>query len=302
MGIVKATLDDFIGDDCPRLAAAVSYYTVFSLPGLLVLVTFLAGLFVAPATLSREIVDQIQVLIGRGAAEQVGAILRNATLPGAADPALTALGLVALVFAATSGFANLQSALNRVWQVEPDPRRGGMVRNFLLKRVLSFVMILGVAGLLLVAVVSQTLLSAFGRLVSGAVPSAASGLTLGLVNAGLSLLAATALFGVLFQVLPDARVRWRDAWRGATITGVLFVVGNVLLGLYLAHSRPGSAYGAAGSLALILIWLYYSSMIFLLGAEATQVLARRRGEEIRPSEGAVRVVLEKRVIRRENGS
>ncbi len=302
MGTLRATLDDFIGDDCPRMAAAVSYYTVFSLPGLLVLITFVAGLFVAPERLSQLILEQIRLLVGSRAATQVGAILENAHLPRMSNPALTGLGMIALLFAATTGFANLQSALNRIWQVEPDPERGGMVRNFLVKRVLSFVMILGVTALLLVSLVSQTAISAVGRFVTRTLPPLVSSPTLGLVNAGLSLIAATVLFGILFQVLPDARVRWRDAWRGATITGGLFVVGNVLLGLYLAHSDAGSAYGAAGSLALILIWIYYSCMIFFLGAEVTQVLARRRGEEIQPSDGAVRAVLEKRVIRQEIGT
>lgn len=295
MDILKSTISEFLSDDCPRMAAALSYYTVFSLPALLILVMLVASIFADPAELRGQILHQLQTLIGRDAAEQTLTILENADRPGAGGGVALVLGLGALLFAATGVFSQLQATMNRVWEVEPDPQRGG-VRNFLMKRVLSFAMILGVALLLLVSLLAQTILSSFGDLLTTLLPAALSGIALRVLSIGLSLVAATLLFGLVFLVVPDARVHWRDAWKGALTTAILFLIGNLLLGLYLSGGSRTAAYGAAGSLALILIWIYYSSMIFFLGAELTQVLARRRGEGIRPSRGAVRVVTERRTI------
>jgi membrane protein len=296
MEILKTTIREFLDDDCPRMAAALSYYTVFSLPAILILVMLMAGVLVDPADLRGQVLRQMQLLIGPGAAEQVRVILQNANRPGAGGGVAVAVGVGAMLFAATGAFAQLQQALNRAWEVGPDPDRGGF-RNFFMKRVLSFAMILGVTVLLVVSLLAQTILSAFGHLVATILPEAVSGIALRGLSIGLSLVAVALLFAAVFQVVPDARVPWRDAFRGAAATAVLFLGGNLLLGVYLSRSAPGTAFGAAGSLALILIWIYYSSMIFFLGAELTQVLSRRRGEEIRPSRGAVRVVTERRTIR-----
>lgn len=298
MKILKSTVKEFLKDDCPRMAAALSYYTVFSLPALLILVMLIAGVFADPTDLQGRILSEMRTAIGPAAAEQVRAILRNANRPGSGGVLTVGLSVIALLFAATGAFAQLQAALNRAWEVGPDPDRGG-VRNFLAKRALSFAMILGIALLLLISMLAQTVLTALGSFISSTLPAPWSGLLLQALSAVLSLVMATLLFGALFFVVPDARVPWRDAWKGAGATAVLILVGNLGLGVYLARSQPGSAFGAAGSLALILVWIYYSSMIFFLGAELTQVLARRRGETIRPSKGAVRVVLEQRTIREE---
>ncbi|MFW6330206.1 MAG: YihY/virulence factor BrkB family protein [Gemmatimonadota bacterium] len=297
MEIFKDTVNEFLKDDCPRMAAALSYYTVFSLPGLLLLMLLVAGVFADPADLQGRLLSQIRALVGEGGVEQVRAILRNLNRPGGGHPLAAGGSIAVLLFAATGAFAQLQGALNRAWEVEPDPERGGMVRNFLMKRILSFLLILGAALLLLVSLLAQTVLTAFGDFVQALLPPAFSAVALRGLSIGLSLFAAILLFGALFHILPDARVHWRDAWRGAAATGLLFLVGNTLFGFYLSTSSPGSAYGAAGSLALLLVWIYYSSMIFFFGAELTQVLARRRGEGIRPSRGAVRVVLERRIVR-----
>jgi membrane protein len=298
MGILKATINEFLRDDCPRMAAALAYYTVFSLPALLILLLLITGFFTDPATIQAQITEQLQRLIGPDAARQVGAIMENVESPASDGALMLVVGLAALLFAATGAFSQLQGTLNRVWEVEPDPERGGMVRNFLMKRVLSFGMILAVAILLLGSLLLQSALSVYGDIVAALLPEALTDVALRLSSIGLSVIAATLLFGVVFHVVPDARVHWRDAWKGALATGILFLAGNVLLGYYLSASSRASAYGAAGSLALILVWMYYSSMIFFLGAELTQVLARRRGEEILPSEGAVRVVIERRTVNR----
>lgn len=299
MQILKDTVSEFMADDCPRMAAALSYYTIFALPGLLILVMMVAGLFADPADLRGQVVHQIQTLMGPSAAEQVEAILRDTDRPGGGGIVTVVVGVAAILFAATGALAQLQVTLNRAWAVEPDPDRGG-VRNFLMKRVLSLGMILVVAVLLLVSLLAQTVLSYYGDLVTAILPDALSGLTLRITSLVLSLAVATGLFGVIFQVVPDARVEWRDAWKGAAATAVLFLLGNFILGLYFSSSSPGSAYGAAGSLALLLVWVYYSAMIFFLGAELTQVLARHRGVGIHPSKGAVRVLIKRQIIREES--
>lgn len=296
MGLIKDALDEFLKDDCPRMAAALSYYTIFSLPGVLMVVMLVAGVFVETERIQGRLLAQIQQLVGSGGAEQVQAILRNLKEPGTGNPVVVVLTVVVILFAATGAFAQLQNTLNRTWEVAPDPDAGGMIRTFLTKRVLSFLLILGVAFLLLVSVVAQTVLTAFGSFVAGVLPEALSGPALRTISLGLSFVVAVLLFGAMFQFLPDARVHWRDAWRGAAATAVLFLLGNLLFGLYLSRGSPGSAYGAAGSLAVLLVWIYYSSMIFFFGAEVTQVLAERRGAEIRPAPGAVRVVVERRQV------
>ena len=297
MRILKDTVSEFLRDDCPRMAAALSYYTIFSLPALLLLVMLIAGLVLDPERMRAQMLGPIRVLIGASGAELIEEILANAERPGTGNPLVVLVGGGALLFAATGAFAQLQASLNIVWQVEPDPDRRGMVGGFVAKRILSFLMIVGVAVLLLASTLTSAFLAALGDVVRGLLPAALTGPALAGLGIGASLLVAILLFGTLFQVLPDARVHWRDAWVGATATGVLFLIGNLLLGLYLGRSSPVSAFGAAGSLALILVWVYYSSNIFFLGAELTQVLARRRGEEIRPARGAVRVIRERHVIR-----
>jgi len=295
MGILKDTIREFLKDDCPRMAAALSYYTMFSMPALLILVMLIAGVFADPDALQGRIMEQMEALIGRGAAEQVVETLRLAEGPAAGNPLVVVLSVAALLFAATGAFAQLQGALNRAWEVEANPDRHDVV-NFLMKRGLSFLMIVGIALLLLASMLGSTLLAAFGDFIAALLPRPFSRVALHAMSLGATFVVATFLFGVLFRILPDARVHWRDAWRGAVATAALFILGNFLMGVYFARSSPGSAFGAAGSLALILAWVYYSSNIFFIGAELTQVLARRRGEGIRPSRGAVRVVVERRRI------
>jgi membrane protein len=208
----------------------------------------------------------------------------------------TILSIAALLFGATGAFGQLQSAINRAWEVMPDPDKGGL-KAVLLKRVFSFGMILSIAFLLLVSLVLSALLSAFGTALNQYLPSGLSGPLVQVINQLISLLVITLLFAAIFKVLPDARVAWRDVWVGAAFTAVLFVIGKYLIGLYLGHSNPGEAFGAAGSLAVMFIWVYYSSMILLFGAEFTQVWAKRHGSGIAPDRGAVRVLEERRPLR-----
>jgi membrane protein len=293
------TGNEFFNDRCPSMAAAISYYTFFSLPPLLFLLLMLLGTFLDPEDVRGAILEQIRSLIGRAGTEQVQIILEQADQPGRRLSIATLVGFVALGFGATTAFAELQAALNRAWGVEPDPARG-TIRNFLVKRVFSFGLVLVIAFLLLVSLVLSAGLVAFGDFL-GTQMGELSKVLLQALSLGISFGVFSLLFAAMFKVIPDAEIAWKDVRIGALITTLLFMLGKVLLGLYLGGADPGDAYGAAGSLAVIMIWVYYSSMILLLGAEFTRGWAERYGGGIQPSEGAVQVVEERRPIRRGNG-
>jgi membrane protein len=198
-----------------------------------------------------------------------------------------ALSVAGLLFGATGAFAQLQKALNTAWEVTPDPEQGGL-KNVLVKRVFSLGMILVIAFLLLVSLVISSLLSTFSEQLGGVLPGGLSAAAAWVINAAVSLAIITLLFAAIFKVLPDARIAWRDVWVGAFVTALLFTIGKFLIGLYVGQSDPGEAYGAAAALAILLVWVYYSAMIVFLGAEFTQVWARRHGTGIEPDDGAVR--------------
>lgn len=288
MGLLKATFKEFFEDNAPRLAAALSYYTIFALPPLLVLILMLTGAVVDPQDVQGSVERQISSLMGPEGAAQIRTMIEQANAPGAGGTLATILSIAALIFGATGAFAQLQAALNTAWGVKPDPEVGG-VKNFLLKRLLSFGMILGVAFLLLVSLLLSALVGMFGDALAGVLGGGISGVLLQVLQATLSLAVITVLFAAMFKVLPDARIAWRDVWMGAAVTALLFVAGKFLIGFYIGRSNPGSAYGAAASLAVVLVWVYFAALIMLLGAEFTQVWSRRRGRGIRPEEGAVRI-------------
>jgi membrane protein len=286
IGLLKNTFKDFTDDDCPRMAAALSYYTVFALPPLLILVLLIAGAVFDPAEVQRSLTEQMGTLMGGRAAGEIGTIISQAERPGGRG-VKALLGVGALVLGATGAFLQLQSSLNRAWEVEPDPKAGG-IRNFVLKRILSLGMVLGIAFLLMVSLSLTAAVSAMGGMVGRLIPGASAGVVQAL-NLVLGFVVITGLFAAIFKVLPDARIAWKDVWAGALVTSGLFSVGKFLLGYYLGRSNPGEAFGAAGSLALILVWIYYSSMIVLFGAEFTQAWAIRHGRGIEPEAGARRM-------------
>jgi membrane protein len=235
-----------------------------------------------PADVRGGLARQIEALMGAGAATEVRSLLEQAERPGG-GPLPTLLGILAVLFGATGAVIQLQATLDRVWGVQVE--RGG-IRGFLLKRVFSLAMILALAFFLLVSLLVSAALSAFGsRLEQFGIPAA---LLLAL-NFVVSFAVITLIFAAMFKILPDARTAWRDVWIGAGFTAALFMAGKFLIGFYLGKSNPGEAYGAAGSLALLLVWIYYSSIIVLFGAEFTETWAERRGEGVEPEAGAVRV-------------
>jgi membrane protein len=229
---------------------------------------------------------QLASLLGREGATAIREMLANANRPGSGGVLPTLLGVAGLLFGATGAFIQLQSALNTAWDVKPDPRQGG-VKNFITKRLLSLGMLLAVGFLVLVSLALSALLSSAGGSVERFLPESLSGPLLAVINLVVSFAVITLLFAAIYKVLPDAVIQWRYVWIGAAVTALLFVVGKFLIGFYIGQSEPGDAYGAAGSLAVILVWIYYASMIVLLGAEFTQVYARAKGAEILPEPGAV---------------
>lgn len=294
--IVRDSVKDFMEDDCTTAAAALSYYTVFSLPPLLLLLLLLLGAVMDPEDVQGQLRTQIEALMGPAGGEQVQTILARAQPPAGRGLLATAIGFATLLLGATGAFGQLQASINRAWEVKPDPEQGG-IKSFLLKRVFSFGMILALAFLLLVSLALSAVLSAFGDTLGQMLGGGVSVAVLEALNAALSLAVITLLFAAIFRIMPDARIAWKDVWVGAVVTALLFTAGKFLLGFYLGRSNPGEAFGAAGSLALMFIWIYYSSMIVLYGAEFTQTWAKRRGSGITPEPGAVRVVEESHVVR-----
>lgn len=293
-GLLKTTVNEFSADDCTSMAAALAYYTIFSLAPLLVLIIMLVSLVWDPTQVRGEVQQQMNELFGEQGAQQVQTMMNNASQHRSGWAAV--LGIIALLFGATGVFSQLQTAMNRAWEVEPDPDRSG-VKDYAIKRLYSFGMILVIALLLLASLLLSTVLSAFGQYIVNLMPGAVSDTLLRWLDFGISFLVITLLLSAIFKWLPDAKIGWKDVILGAVATAVLFVIGKTLIGLYLGHANLGSAYGAAGSLALLLIWIYYSSMILLLGVEFTQVWARRHGGTIEPKEGAVRVIRQKEQVR-----
>jgi membrane protein len=288
VSILKRTVTEFVNDECPRMAAALSYYTVFSLPSLIILILLIAGAVWDPQDIRGALATQIDSLMGPATAEQLRGLIDQAEQPGAGRGLAALLGIAAVLFGATGAFVELQAALNRAWNVEPNPDAGG-VKNFVVKRLFSFGMVLTIAFLLLVSLVLSAVLTAFGGAIGTLLPGNVSEALLLALQFGISFVVIALLFATMFKVLPDAQIAWRDVWIGAISTTLLFLLGKFLIGLYLGQSNPGEAYGAAGSLAILLVWIYYSAMILFLGAEFTQIWADERGSGVKPEEGAVRV-------------
>jgi membrane protein len=295
LALIKQSASDFMKDDCMSAAAALSYYTIFSLPALLVLILMLVSSVLNANDVRGGLESQLQNMMGSGAGSQVRTIIQQADQRPAGGFLPTILGILGLILGATGAVGQLQQALNRAWNVEPDPNQGG-IKAFLGKRVFSLGMILGIAFLLLVSLVISAAISGLGDRLNTLMPAGLSGPVLQVINIVLSLAIIGFLFAAMFKVMPDAKIAWRSVWVGAAVTTVLFVIGKFLIGFYLGQSNPGQAYGAAGSLAVLLLWIYYSALIVLFGAEFTETWAENRGEGIEPERGAVRVHREKQRV------
>jgi membrane protein len=285
--VLWETIDDFFRDGCPRMAAAISYYSIFAIPGVLGLLALAAREFVGPTEIQDVVSEQVQTFVGVESARQVVEVVEGAVDPSLAGPAAL-IGLVALVFGTTGAFGEVQSALNIAWGVQRDPRRGD-VRGFFLKRGISLLMIAAVGGLLLLSIMASTAIAFMRSYFMETLPPALQSVGLPIADLVISFLAVSLLVTIMLRYVPDAVVSLRDAAIGGLFTGALFTVGKLLIGYYLVRSEPGNVFGAAGSLAVALLWIYYSSIILLLGAEVTEVWACRKGDPVVPEKGAVSV-------------
>lgn len=281
----KVALVDWINDAATRFAAALAFYTIFSLAPLLVIAVVVAGAVFGIEAARTAMLDEVRAMVGGAGAQLARQALEQAQASGRSITAAI-VGVAALLFGATAVFAQLQDALNAVWEIKPEPKGLG-VRLYLRKRVLSFGMVLAIGFLLLVSLAVSAVLNAVTGRVATSVPH--MDLLWRLLSFLVSFSIITVLFGAIYKVLPDARVAWRDVWIGSITTALLFTLGKFLIGLYLGRSALGDVYGAAGSLAIILVWVYYSGMIFLYGAEFTQAYLRLSGRRIVPEEHAVKV-------------
>jgi membrane protein len=269
----------FIGwdrDNVPRLGAALAYYTLFALAPLLIIAIAVAGIAFGAEAARGEVVSQIDSLIGKNGAQAVQSLLEQAQQPTRSIPA-TILGVITFFLGATGAFAQLQGAINTVWHIQSPGR--GAIRGFIRQRLLSFGMVVGIGFLLLVSLLLSALLAALGRYLNSRLPGGEV-LWQG-VNVIVSFGFITLLFAMIYKVLPDITLAWRDVWAGAVITAFFFTLGKFLIGLYLGRASIGSSYGAAGSVIIIMLWVYYSSQIMLFGAEVTHAYVQLFGSKAR---------------------
>jgi membrane protein len=280
--VAKQTASDWVEDDASRLAASLAFYTLLSLAPLVIIAVSIAGLVLGTDAARGRIAAELSSVVGANAAAGIQAVVASARSQTSGTLGAI-IGVITLFIGASGVFGELQFALNSIWEVRARRGRGllGEVRD----RFFSFTMVLAVAFLLLVSLLLSAALSAVGHAFASALPGGE--LFWQAANFGFSLAMITGLFALIFKLVPDVLIRWSDVWEGAFVTALLFTIGKSLLGLYLGRASIGSSYGAAGSLVVLVVWVYYSAQILFLGAELTQVLARRRGHAIRPSSNAV---------------
>jgi membrane protein len=291
--ISKLTIAGWWEIKAPRLGAALAYYTILSLAPTIILATPLIGLvFKDPSKATKGIVEQFQQLVGQEGARAVEAVLNYH--PEYPPTRLTTyVGIGVLIFGATGVFAQLQDSLNTVWGVVPAPGFGKhAIFSFLRQRFISFAMVLGLSFLLLVSLVFSAGLTVLQNLVDERYKTIA--LTWTIAHTVTFFLLITLLFAMMFKILPDAKVPWRDVWVGSVLTAIMFTVGKSLIGVYLGNASIGRAYGGAGSIVVLLMWVYYSGQILLLGAEFTYAYHKVRGDRVVPEDHAVPITDEAR--------
>ena len=274
--MIKAAVSAWVDDYAPSMGAALSYYTLFSLAPMLIIVIAVAGMVFGQEAAQGEIVAQLRGIMGEEGAVAVEGMLKAAREP-AKSVVATIAGIALLLLGATAIFGELQSALDRIWQV-PAPKAESGIWHLLRTRLLSFGLVLGLGFLLVVSLVVSAALAALGKWSGGWFEG--WDVVLEILNFAVSFGIFTLLFAMIYKIMPRAMIPWRDVWTGAAVTALLFTIGKVLIGLYLGKSSLASGFGAAGSLVVLLVWVYYSAQIFLFGAEYTWVYANRHGSRV----------------------
>jgi membrane protein len=286
-GLVKDTGSSWVEDKATRLAAALAYYTILSAAPLLMIALAIAGRIFGPKAVEGRLVEQLGGLMGEDGAQAIQTMIAHASAPGSSAVALV-IGAVTLLVGASGVFVELQDALNTIWGVVTKP--GRTLWMTVRDRLMSFAMVFGTGFLLLVTLVLSAVLAALTEFVG----LAQIGVVGEVLNFAVSFAVITLLFALMFKFLPDVKIAWDDVWIGAGVTALLFALGKFLIGLYLGHAGVGSAYGAAGSMVVFVVWVYYSGLILYFGAEFTKVYTARFGSGFRPTANAVPVTPEAR--------
>ena len=281
--ILKRSVLDFVDDKVLKLSAALAFYTIFSLPAMLIIIIAISDVFYGRAAIEGSIYGQIANFVGKDAALQIQQTIRSAALSNQAGFA-TIVGLFTLIIGATSVFGEIQDSINTIWKLKAKPKKGWL--KIIINRLISFSMVVCLGFLLLVSLLINGIMDAFIHKLTQMFPGATV-FTVYSFNMLLTFLITAFLFAIIFKFLPDAKIRWKHVRAGAFTTAFLFLIGKFLIGYYLGHSKLSSAYGAAGSVIVILLWVYYSAMILYFGAEFTRVYALHTGSQIYPNDYAV---------------
>ena len=285
--IIKHSVSDFFACDVLKLSGALAFYTIFSLPGLLIIIIWFSDLFYGRTVIEGSVYKQIESFVGHSAAVDIQEIIHNATTSTGSQFA-TIVGLIALIIGATSVFGEIQSSINHIWRIKAKPRKGLGWLKLIIDRLLSFSMIITLGFILLVSLLINASMDFLLTKLTVKYPE----LTVVLVyilNIVFTFLITSFIFAAIFKVLPDARINWRHVWVGSFVTASLFMIGRFVISYYLGHNRMTTAYGAAGSVIVILMWVYYSSMILYFGAAFTHSYAKYKGTIIYPNNYAVLV-------------
>lgn len=283
--ILVDSIKDFTSNESMSFAAGTAFYTIFSLPALLIIILNVGASLYERSEIREELFNQITSLAGEESRQTLESILENFALN--ADNAFSAtLGISILIFSATTVFVSLQKGINHIWHIKPKPDRGWL--KLAIDRVLSFSVVLVIGFILIISLILDAVVSySFGKL-DDVFPD----LNLELISTAqivLSQLILIVIFALMYKILPDAKVRWKDTWAGAVVTALLFIIGKFLIGFYMGTNNLSSTYGAAGSLVILLVWIYYSVVIFLFGAQVTYYIAKNIGGGVKPKAQAVRV-------------
>ncbi len=289
--LLAQTFNEFMDDRAMKMSASLAYYTIFSIAPLLLIVIWLVGFFYGEVLdgeqdAQTEIFEEFAHLFGAETAAQIKQIIQNISVSNKSGLGI-AIGIGTLIVGSTTIFIDIQESLNRIWRVRPKPKKGWL--KMLLNRVISFSMVLGLGFLLIVSLIANGIIVALSSQITQYFPEI-SVVVVEWVNIGLTFFVITCLFMFIFRFLPDARMRFKDVVGGAIFTAALFMLGRYLIALYMQYSAPASAYGAAGSIIVLLLWIYYSAAILYFGAEFTKVYAQRYGNGILPTSYAVKII------------
>ena len=286
LSVVKKAFVSFVEDNGMKLSASLSYYTIFALCPILIVIMSLAGIFFGRDAVHGKIYGQIKGLVGNDAALQVQEIISNIQNSNQGTGGAI-VGIVLLIVGATGVFTEIQDSINYIWSVKAKPQKGW--KKYLINRAISFSLVVGIAFVLLVSLVVNAIMDLMNDRLMRFFPDYSIYLFY-VLNLLILLFVIGLLFTVIFKVLPDATIAWRDAIIGAIFTSILFLAGKFLIGYYLGHSSIGTTYGAAASIIIILLWVYYSSIILFFGAEFTRMYAIHAGKGIKPNDTAVFII------------